>query len=288
MGNNPLVSVLMTAYNREQYIAEAIESVLESTYTNFELIIVDDCSKDTSLSIANDFSKSDKRVKVFKNEYNLGDYANRNRAASYANGFYLMHCDSDDKIFKDGIQKCVEAMLQFPEAPFGMYLYFREKDAQPFFMTSKEAIKQHFFQQPFLSIGPGGTIVTKSFFEKINGYPEKYGPSGDMYFNLKCAVHAPIVMLPFDFLFYRRHDQQEINNSYSYLVNNYAYLRDALNDLPIPLQSDQIKWIGKKNKRRFIVNIFNFLKSTRSIVRTRKVMKEANFTFPDLLQGIFH
>jgi glycosyltransferase involved in cell wall biosynthesis len=50
--NSPLVSVLMTAYNREKYIAEAIESVLASTFTNFELIIVDDCSADQTVSIA--------------------------------------------------------------------------------------------------------------------------------------------------------------------------------------------------------------------------------------------
>ncbi|NJO90220.1 MAG: glycosyltransferase family 2 protein [Chloroflexia bacterium] len=52
MNNNPLVSVLMTVYNREKYIAEAIESVINSTYQNWELIIVDDQSKDNSVDMA--------------------------------------------------------------------------------------------------------------------------------------------------------------------------------------------------------------------------------------------
>ena len=59
----PLVSVLMTAYNREKYIAEAIESVLASTYKNFELIIVDDCSKDKTVEIARRYAKKDQRIK---------------------------------------------------------------------------------------------------------------------------------------------------------------------------------------------------------------------------------
>ena len=64
----PLVSVLMTAYNREKYISEAIESVLASTYTNFELIIVDDCSTDNTLAIAKSYEKNDARIKVYLNE----------------------------------------------------------------------------------------------------------------------------------------------------------------------------------------------------------------------------
>jgi glycosyltransferase involved in cell wall biosynthesis len=80
----PIVSVLMTSFNREKYIAEAIESVLASTYKDFELIIVDDVSTDATVAIAEKYAKQDGRIKVYKNQNNLGDYKNRNRAASYA------------------------------------------------------------------------------------------------------------------------------------------------------------------------------------------------------------
>src|ERR1700748_2916719 len=96
---SPLVSVLMTAYNREKYIEEAIESVLASSYTNLELIIVDDCSKDNTVEIARSYEARDPRVKVFINEKNLGDYPNRNRAASLAKGEYIKYVDSDDVMF---------------------------------------------------------------------------------------------------------------------------------------------------------------------------------------------
>ncbi len=91
----PLVSVLMTSYNREKYIAEAIRSVLASTYTHFELIIVDDHSKDSTVMIARSFADIDNRVRVHVNEKNLGDYPSRKEAASYATGKYLKYVDSD-------------------------------------------------------------------------------------------------------------------------------------------------------------------------------------------------
>jgi glycosyltransferase involved in cell wall biosynthesis len=89
----PLVSVLMTSYNRQDYIAEAIESVLNSKYQNFELIIVDDGSKDQTVKIAQEFAEKDKRIRLYINEKNLGDYGNRNKAASYATGKYIKYLD---------------------------------------------------------------------------------------------------------------------------------------------------------------------------------------------------
>ena len=104
MPNNlPLVSVLMTAFNRGKYIAEAIESVLQSTYTNFELIIVDDCSTDDTFEIANSFFVKDRRIKLYKNEKNLGQFANRNYAISLSTGEYIKFLDSDDKLYSQGI-----------------------------------------------------------------------------------------------------------------------------------------------------------------------------------------
>jgi glycosyltransferase involved in cell wall biosynthesis len=86
MSNSPLVSVLMTAFNREEYIAEAIESVLGQTLADFELIISDDCSTDRTLEIANAFARRDGRIRVLRNASNLGDYPNRRCAAALARG----------------------------------------------------------------------------------------------------------------------------------------------------------------------------------------------------------
>lgn len=275
----------MTAYNREKYIAEAIESVLASTYNNFQLIIVDDCSGDNTVAIAESYKEKDKRIKLFVNEKNLGQFANRNKAADHATGEFLMNADSDDRLYADGIQNCVNTMLAFPQSSFGMFC--PDTGKVPFIIDSQKAIRQHFFEKPFLSIGPGGTIIRRSFFNKINKYPDNYGVPGDMYFNLKATCFSPVVMLPFAFMFYRRHEGQEINNSYSYLINNYTYLRDALKKLPLPLTETELGWLQNKNKRRFFVNIIKYFLKTKSITKTRNAIKSTSFTLKDCLLAVY-
>ena len=286
MGKPPLISVLMTCYNREDFVAEAIESVLASTYLNLELIIVDDGSKDSTVSIAETYRAKDNRVKLYVNEKNLGDYRNRNRAASYATGKYLFSVDSDDKIYENGFDMCVKYLLQFPQARFATY--YRIPAAEAFVVNPVTAINNHFFKENYLMIGPGGTIIEREYFIEINGFPEKYGPANDTYYNLKAACSAPVLMIPFMFYFYRTHPGQEIHNAYSYLSNNYRYTRDALNELPLHLTAAQVSWLQKKNNRRFLKNIFNYFIKTKDFKKTTAAIRFAQFSFKDAVTGAFH
>ena len=276
----------MTSYNREQYISEAIESVLASTYTNWELIIVDDGSKDKTVAIAQEYAAADSRIRVYINEHNLGDYKNRNKAASLATGEFIMYVDSDDKILKDGFERCIHAMQQFPEANFGMQLHGEEQ--KPFFSKPVEAIEAHFFKRPFLTIGPGGTIIRRSFFESLDRYPVVYGPANDMYFNLKAAAAGGVLSLPFTFNFYRIHEGQELNNKYSYLYNNFNYLRDALQQLKLPLSVKQKEWIQNKNRRRFLTNLLRYGFTTGNLGKAVKACQLARFSWYDAWKAIVH
>lgn len=285
--SNPLVSVLMTAYNRQQYIGEAIESVLVSTYKNFELIIVDDQSKDSTVAIAESYKLKDNRISIFVNAKNLGDYPNRNNAATYANGEYILYVDSDDMIYPNTIEYCVNNIEKYTNADFAM-VYSVEKIPSPILLTPEESIKNHFFKKPFLVVGPGATFLKKSFFEKLGKYPTLYGPANDMYFNLKAANNGNVLLLPYIFFYYRRHEGQEINNQDSYLTNGYIYLKDALNELNLKLSEKEIAWVGKKNKRRFSVNMIKYFFKKFNITQTFIRIRRANFSFRDALIGIFH
>ncbi len=276
----------MTAYNRQQYIAEAIESVLASSYKNFELIIVDDGSTDNTVHIAQQYAGADARIKLYRNAENLQDYPNRNRAASYASGVYLMYVDSDDKIYPDSIAYCVTEMLNDPLADMGMLC--RQVDLCGRVLPAEASLQHHFFNKPFLTIGPGGTIIKRKFFELIDGYPEKYGPANDMYFNLKAATAGHIKCLCKEFLFYRIHAGQEFNNQTGYLYNNYRYMQDALSALNMPVSINQKKWLIKKSKRRFLVNIFKYFFKTFSPAKTRFIIRKAGFGFKDAMQGLFN
>lgn len=282
----PFVSVLMTAYNREKYIAEAIESVLASDYANFELIIVDDCSTDATLEIIKGYQDTTNKIKVFRNLQNLGDYPNRNRAASYAAGDFIVYLDSDDLMRKQSLGICVAEMLKFPQSDIGMYWQYSEGEA--FCMSKIDSIRHHFFKQQFLMIGPGGTIMKRTFFEALNGYPEKYGPANDMYFNLHAACYSDVVLLPFEINFYRKHINQESNNQFSYLYNNYLYQKDAFRELPLTLTLKEIRWLQNKNRRRFVVNLFNHFRTNKDFKMIRIAIKRTSFGVKDFIKAIIH
>lgn len=285
MNSRPLVSILMTAYNRETFIVEAIESVLSNSYTNIELIIVDDGSNDNTVAIAKRFEKIDNRVKVFVNSQNMGDYPNRNRAASLANGEFMMYVDSDDKLNFNTISKILFSDEIIRHLNFAMFWHHSNNI---FSLNGDEALRIHFCEKQFLYFGPGGTFIRKSFFAAIGGYPEKYGPANDMYFNLKACTYSSIHLYPFEFIFYRFHVGQELNNKLGYLYNNYLYLRDAFNHLKLPFNNSEIEILHKKNKRRFIVNLFKYFFSTFNFPKTIYAIKKTGFNLNDLIVGIFH
>ena len=106
---NELVSIIMPSYNTAQYISESILSVKEQTYNNWELIIVDDCSKDNTDEVVRPFL-TDKRIKYFKNDINSGAAVSRNRALREAKGKWIAFLDSDDLWNKEKLEKQIRFM----------------------------------------------------------------------------------------------------------------------------------------------------------------------------------
>lgn len=91
-----MISIAMAAYNGERYIAEQIESILTQTISDFELIVVDDCSKDKTYDICQNYASKDNRIKVFRNENNMGYVKNFEKALSLTKGEYVAMSDQDD------------------------------------------------------------------------------------------------------------------------------------------------------------------------------------------------
>lgn len=104
-----LVSVIMPSYNTANFISETIESVLAQTYTNWELIIVDDCSSDNTDEVVERFL-SDGRVRYLKNEKNSGAAVSRNKALREAHGKWIAFLDSDDLWLPDKLEKQIAFM----------------------------------------------------------------------------------------------------------------------------------------------------------------------------------
>lgn len=103
-----LVSIIMPSWNTGQFIAESIQSVINQTYTNWELLIVDDCSSDNTDEIINGFD--DSRIRYFKNEKNSGAALTRNRAMREAKGEWIAFLDSDDLWAPEKLDKQIKFM----------------------------------------------------------------------------------------------------------------------------------------------------------------------------------
>lgn len=108
MDNSKLVSVLIPVYNVEKYVFEAINSILNQTYKNLEIIIVDDCSSDKTYEIILEMAKKDKRIKIFKNKENKKICYSLNFAFNMSNGYYIARMDGDDISLLDKIEKQVK------------------------------------------------------------------------------------------------------------------------------------------------------------------------------------
>lgn len=102
---NEEVSVIMPMYNSEKYIKESIESVINQTYTNWKLYIIDDCSMDNSINIVKELEKIDIRIKLIELDENGGPAKSRNRGIKLCKGRYITFIDSDDIWNNDFLEK---------------------------------------------------------------------------------------------------------------------------------------------------------------------------------------
>lgn len=109
------VSVIMPVYNAQRFLKEAIDSVLSQSFSDFELIVVDDCSTDGSYEILLGYREKDERVRVYKNEENRGVSYTRNFGVSKAENDYIAFIDSDDMWEKDKLFKQIELINQHEE-----------------------------------------------------------------------------------------------------------------------------------------------------------------------------
>lgn len=222
--DNTIVSVLMTAYNREKYISEAIESILNSTYPHFELIIVDDASTDDTFSIALAFSKKDNRIKVFRNEQNLGDYANRNKAASYAQGKYIKYVDSDDGIHPHCLETMLAMMEAFPKAGLGISVPEDSKiNNFPICLNKEQVYRLHYYECPVFFASPGRVIFKRQSFDEIGGF-KPLRMIGDFEMWHRMALDYNVVLLPAGLNWYRKHENQEVKD-FSRFLTQYEQIK---------------------------------------------------------------
>jgi len=203
--NNPKVSVLMTAYNEEGYINTSIDSILNQTFNDFELIIVDDCSTDKTWEIIQNYAKKDSRVVAIKNEKKLGISGAINKGLEISRGRYIAKMDADDWAYPYRLGKQVDFMEKNPQVVIsgGTMEVCDEKlvvkNKRAYNLTDKEIRKNIFFYNPFCH---PATIYKADIAKKVGGYCKtKSAIDYELYFKL--GMYGEFANLPDILLKYR-------------------------------------------------------------------------------------
>jgi len=122
-----LVSIIMPSFNCGQFVKETIQSVQAQTYQNWEIIFMDDCSKDDTIRIVTDLREKDERIKLFQNQSNSGAAVSRNNALREAKGRWIAFLDSDDLWEPTKLEKQIKFMEENGYA--FSYTEYQEMDA---------------------------------------------------------------------------------------------------------------------------------------------------------------
>ena len=169
---NKNVSVILSAYNAEKTINTAVESILSQSYDKFEFLILDDASTDNTFKIIESFSREDKRIRIFRNTYNLGLTKSLNLLLNEANSDLIARQDADDKSYKIRFQKQLEYLTK-KKLDFVYSRSIRKDNNKTipkysFYLPKKIILK---YKNPFIH---GTLFGRKEALESINGYDEDF------------------------------------------------------------------------------------------------------------------
>ncbi|HTE24834.1 glycosyltransferase family 2 protein [Flavitalea sp.] len=264
----PKVSVLIPTYNYARYLDEAIESVLNQTFNDFELIIIDDQSKDNTDEVVGKYLK-DPRVSYQKNPVNLGLVGNFNRALELANGEYIKFLLADDKLDKTILSKFAAVLDSYPNVSlvtcvsgtFGDVVQTRELP-----LTGLQSGTNVIMES--LNHGKGNWLGEPSvvMFRKNSLALGKFNPNYiclvDLDMWLRLLTTGDCYIVPETLAFFRKHgrqasDKSEIRNWF----DEYYFYRDVKrnNTYNIDLAKLDIDAVIKRKAKKCVKRVSNLI-----------------------------
>ena len=216
MDQLPLISVIMPCYNADEYVSDAINSVLEQTYGNVELIIIDDGSTDKSLEICEKYQASQNNVRV-EAQKNAGPYPARNLGLQVARGEFIAFLDADDYWSTDCLKELYDGIVQ-NEADMAYCGWQNIGEGGP--GSTEPYIPPEYEKwdivKSFLKSCPWpihAALVKRDIIERLNGFSERYFTSLDFDLWLRLTeVTQNIVRIPKVMAFYRWHGSGQISS----------------------------------------------------------------------------
>jgi len=275
MKKKPLISVVMPAYNAQKYINSAIESILNQTFKNFELIIVNDCSTDNTINIVNSFIRKDARVKIINNKKRLNIAASLNKGINKASSNIIARMDADDISLPNRLElqyKLINSSKNI--SVVGANIIVMDIDENEIairnYPDSSEKLKACLFRySPFAH---PVACFRRDIFNSVGGYNPKYSPTEDLDLWFRLGVKYKFGSVKKPLLKYRLYRNSSSNQSLKgleilvfkirlYAMTKLGY-RPSFFDLVYNLLQFTTLWFTPDIYR---ARIYNFLRSNNLI-----------------------
>ena len=196
ISNSPKVSVIIPTHNRAHLIGRSIQSVLNQTYQDFEIIVVDDGSTDNTKDIIEKFQKKDNRIKYIRHEKNKGGSAARNTGIKAARGEYIAFQDSDDEWFPEKLKKQMEFFKNMPVEVGIVYtdMWRITGNKKSYFYSTKimpedKTIYEQALDYGVSNIGIQTSLIKKEVFAKAGMFDEKFPRFIDLEFFIRLSKY---------------------------------------------------------------------------------------------------
>lgn len=250
MSEQPLVSVVTPTYNNGPWLAECIESVLKQTYTNFEYIIVNNCSKDDTLAIANKYAAQDRRIKVHDNTEFLGVIANHNHAFRMISpeARYCKVISGDDWLYPDCLRLMVELAVQHPRVSLvgsysiaGKQVLWEGLDYEQQVLDGREIARATLLGGPYVFGSPTTLLYRADLLRKSKPFYPGANPHADT-----TACYDALQDSDFGFIhqvlsYTRVHAETQTSTSRKFGVINRAMIGDLLQFGPIYCEPEEYR-----------------------------------------------
>jgi glycosyltransferase involved in cell wall biosynthesis len=240
----PMFTVATITYNSVKYVRQAIESVLASSFENFEFIISDDYSTDGTWDLVQEFS--DPRIRMWRNERNLGEYPNRNKVLREAKGRFIIFIDGDDILYKEALARLAGYLDAFPSAKgvWGVYPVYFDFFVMPYLFSREQLTRLIFLSNyPITVVGFAETVFSVEALLEIGGFDERFA-IGDTYIKRKFALYHSVLLTTAGFAFWRQYPDQASNRVRSFnkqLIETYRIDRELLWSEELSLDTDELK-----------------------------------------------
>ncbi|GAB4132182.1 MAG: glycosyltransferase [Bacteroidia bacterium] len=279
----PSISVIIPAYNAASYLKETVESVLHQTFADFEIIIIDDGSRDNTAEVAQ--SIHDPRVKYFYSE-NKGVASARNKGAQLANGKYLAFLDADDLFYSDNLIKKHHFLEAHPDTDLvfsdcDIINEFSAKTGETIIGNDHDLLNNLLLWKHTVIPGPSSILVTRKAYEAVKGFDSDFSTAADQDFFFRIGAQFKCIRIPEILTAYRKHGNNmhmnitlmekdhigvykkaEANN----LFKNIAFKNACFGNLYMILAGSW--WVNGKNKPRALYFILKSIFHKPSVLFT--------------------